>query len=729
MAWEPIEDPFADVTAPGGPGSAPRIAPTEDEKGWGEWAWGGIKSAVTGGDRTEFPEAPEFLPAQQRASQESFQRAKEAGQIAATPEERAAQAERGEFEPFYGPEISRSAITPDPEAQYDILKKAIPGLERKQDKYGNIMLRTPGMTDFAYLNKPGISNRDINEFGTQTLATLPLLGLAGKGVTTTGRALYGATGLGASSIAQDVAAGEMGSEQGVDPERAAISSGLGAAIPVGVNAARGLIGGTAELGRRARTMVQNVRNPQGAARREVQASFQRDFESGQLADRPGGTNWRAGAALTPTERQQATGRGQDLRVMDYGGENVAREGRKAANFSPSAKNEIMRVIGDRFETQSPRAVNLVEGEMNLSRSSQMIRDNLRQQARNLRAPLYNQAYQQGSSGIDTPLLDQLQRSRTFQRAMGRAERMLDDQNALPGWRPWQARSGQGNSGPYTLAFWDQVKRALDDYAGQAIRAGRNNQAATMSEMARQLREELDRVVPLYRQARSTAARFFHAEDALEAGQNFAKGNFNWQEAEQAVSRLNTAERSLFAEGFADELVQKIQASGDRSNLLNRIAQSDMERNRIRIALGQQRYDQLETFLRIESIFEKMRNAMGNSTTAQQSADMLKGYGGQPLGLSLSTLRDPFSAIFGAIMAGGRAAQLRINENIAEEIGRLLTSRDPDLFLQGLQQASRRPIIEAIRAFDNALADAGIAIPIATQEGVREFSYESTPASP
>jgi hypothetical protein len=674
--------------------------PPPDDQGWMSSAWSGVKSAFTGEGRTEFPEAQEFGPAY-------FSRSP--GADGNPPMASGA------------PAIMQSAISPDEEAQFDIIKKAIPGLERKQDAHGNIMLKAPGMSDFAYLNKPGLSGRDLDEFGTQTLATAPLLGWAGGARSMLGLMGRGALALPVASATQDVIAGQAGSEQGIDPERAAISGAIGAAIPAGIGVAKGISSYLGETGRRARSAIQNVQDPQAAARREVQAAFQRDFESGQLANRPARpSGWRAGAALTPAERQQATGRNQDLRVMDYGGENVAREGRKAANLSPSAKNEIMRVIGDRFETQSPRAGGLIEGEMNLARSSQMIRDDLRTQARNLRAPLYNQAYQQGASGIDTPLLDQLQRSGTFQRAMGRAERMLADQNAMPNWRQWQAQSGQGGAGPYTLAFWDQTKRALDDYAGQALRAGRNNQAATFSEMARQLREELDRVVPIYRQARSTAARFFGEEDALEAGRNFAKGQFNWRDAEQAVNRLNTAERSLFSEGFADELMQRISATSDRSNLLNRIAQSDMERNRIRIALGQQRFDQIEAFFRVENIMEKMRNAMGNSTTAQQASDMMKGYSGVNLGFNLGTLRDPAAAIIGAIAAGGRAAQLRINENVAEEIGNLLTSRDPDLFLQGLQQAARHPIIDALRAFDDMIADL---TPVAVQTGVNQNFYD------
>jgi hypothetical protein len=125
--------------------------------------------------------------------------------------------------------INRSAITPDPKAQLDILRRNIPGLESQEDRFGNIMLRAPGMgiNDWTYLNRPGISGRDWEEIGTQTIATLPFGAAVGLGGNLLGRAAIGGAALGGASVAQDVAATAMGSEQGIDPTRAAISAGVG----------------------------------------------------------------------------------------------------------------------------------------------------------------------------------------------------------------------------------------------------------------------------------------------------------------------------------------------------------------------------------------------------------------------------------------------------------------------------------------------------------------------
>lgn len=157
-----------------------------------------IVDAVTGESRTEYPDAPEFTPAYVESTKQ------------------------------LQPSVMGSAVSPDPQAQLDILKNKVPGLEMRQDKHGNIMLKAPGMETWAYLNKPGLSGRDLDEFGTQLLVTLPLSRLFGAGGSIPARIATGALGGGASSVTQDVAAMAQGSEQGIDPTRAAIATGVGA---------------------------------------------------------------------------------------------------------------------------------------------------------------------------------------------------------------------------------------------------------------------------------------------------------------------------------------------------------------------------------------------------------------------------------------------------------------------------------------------------------------------
>ena len=205
MAWEALPFDLDETGKPVAPPAAPPAAPCI-----GTRVWEGMKEAVTGAKRTEFPDAPEFL----NAYGERPVPRDDAGNLTQDTNLSA---------------VMQSAVTPDPEAQFDILSKAIPGLQRKADAHGNLMLKAPGMTDFAYLNKPGLSKRDLDEFGTQTLATLPLMGLAApvRGMGLAANMVRGGAGLAAASVEQDALASAAGSDQGVDPDRALLAGGVG----------------------------------------------------------------------------------------------------------------------------------------------------------------------------------------------------------------------------------------------------------------------------------------------------------------------------------------------------------------------------------------------------------------------------------------------------------------------------------------------------------------------
>lgn len=201
--WAP-QAPLQPPAAPKSP--LDQYDPPKPSSTWTGWA----KDAITGRTRTEFPEAPEFHKAINRGG--------------VRPEEVQSM---GDFDLTA---VNRSGITPDPQAQLDILKKHIPGLESQKDRYGNVMLRAPqfGVGEWTYLNKPGISARDLEESATQIMATLPFGAVVGLGRSLLARVGIGAAATGGASVAQDVAAGAMGSEQGVDPQRAAVATGVGA---------------------------------------------------------------------------------------------------------------------------------------------------------------------------------------------------------------------------------------------------------------------------------------------------------------------------------------------------------------------------------------------------------------------------------------------------------------------------------------------------------------------
>lgn len=123
------------------------------------------------------------------------------------------------------------SLTPSYDAQIDIIKKLVPGTIASKDIYENIIITLPKQSGggTAYLNKPGISTQDLLQGASQTLQYIPGYGFVARNVTgglLKKGAAYAAAGVG-TSIAQDIAAMPLGSEQGIEKSKAAVAGVAG----------------------------------------------------------------------------------------------------------------------------------------------------------------------------------------------------------------------------------------------------------------------------------------------------------------------------------------------------------------------------------------------------------------------------------------------------------------------------------------------------------------------
>lgn len=638
--------------------------------------WQRASSFVTGSDRTEFPDAPEFEPAYLKATGGRYDVA-----LASIP---------------------RSAVTPDENAQLDILKKNIPRLETRKDKFGNLQLKSPEMADWAYLNKPGISARDADEIGTQTLATLPLLGGAAMGNLMT-RLGLGAAGMGTASVAQDVIAGTQGSEQGVDTTRAAISAGLGGVLAPGVPSA--LAKPILDVGKNnpVTSSFRAVFRPEAEAARKV----------GQAID----VDTRTARGLTPDQTTQALAR-DDLAIMDTGGEATGRLARAASNLSPEAGNVLNKAVDERFESQATRTLETLRNLVTSPGNAAKTREELEMAARTARAPFYAKAYNEGAGGIMDSALAQLQTAPVMQDALKTAERMVQNRVATG-----KSISPKGTNGP-TLEYWDQVKRALDDKFSSLSRSGERAAAADVAEIRTQLLDRLDSMVPAYKEARGVAATSFKASNALEAGEKFATQRFENETAKRAVARMTAAEKDLFREGYVSRIIQQVNETPDRRSIVNQLMRSQAERERMTIALGSEsKAREFEAFVRVEGIMDDMRKwVQGGSPTAKNLMDIL-GFtvGGATGGYLSGDYLNPSNVMVGALgvilSRGGGAVRNRINANVANKVAQMLVSKDPAVMDKAIKQVAYSPMLNAIRSVDELLEKAGIGRGVAVQQGV------------
>jgi len=127
----------------------------------------------------------------------------------------------------------------DPDDQKEIIAATMPGTEFSKDEKGNDIVTFPDGQQ-AILNKPGISFQDATQMTAQALSFIPAANISSLGKNLLTKVGLAGTAGAATSIGLDVVAEQLGAEEVVSPERAAIAGGIEAAFPVGGRIAGGL---------------------------------------------------------------------------------------------------------------------------------------------------------------------------------------------------------------------------------------------------------------------------------------------------------------------------------------------------------------------------------------------------------------------------------------------------------------------------------------------------------
>jgi hypothetical protein len=453
--------------------------------------------------------------------------------------------------------------------------------------------------------------------------------------------------------------------------------------------------------------------------RPVQTAFNRENE---VTRRIGlalqqGENGPARLGMTQADEAVAAQAGTPVINADRGGAPLRTLARTAANVSPEAAQSLNATVSDRFETQGPRAVSFIQRLMNGATDDLALQDALRQGARKANQPAYRAAYDAPQAkAIWTPEIRNLMQADPFRQAINAAEQTSTNAAAVSGGNairnPFVFRPDgtvtlrQLPDGSYALPnleFWDIVQRNLRNSSELAQRNGDNLLAGQIGDMRRQLNSVLDNAVPEFNQARRGAAQFFGAEDAIDAGKQFATSPRAIPEARKAFGQFTQAERDAFSIGYASELIDTIKASRDRVNVINQVFGSQARREMNELALGAHKARELEAFVRVEAIVDQLRSAVsGNSSTAQQliSAGVVGGAGGY---FASGGDWTQAASMAGLVAAGRRGLQVlgkKVDERVMARIGEVLASGDPSALQRAIQNAAlsaeHRTALEAIQ---------------------------------
>jgi hypothetical protein len=460
-----------------------------------------------------------------------------------------------------------------------------------------------------------------------------------------------------------------------------------------------------------------------------------------------GRNIRRESGQTPDElvarMQQLQEGGYDPVVGDMGGVRTRRMARAAADVSPEAEATLTGVTRPRYQGQVPRAEAAIErASGGVGEETRFgLQDRIRAAERE-RGALYDEAYLRGDEGISwSPELADLARpvdqggDPLFRSAMREgAERLRNNNNAARarGQRQWDhvgrapgpARgigdnSGSGAGPRATLAYWDQVKRALDRMISHAgtNEAGRHTEAARALDMMRRtLVEHLTNEVPAYQRALGVSHQLFGGREAGQIGEEMFDANMPGVEIRRVMAELTPSERRLAQMSWISKMVTAIRKKGDTQDITKQIAQSSHARDQLQAIFGREGAAQLLRHRDIEQGLNLLHNEVsGNSKTARY---LIGAAGGGLLGAGISggNILSPSSwpqIAMGAVAGMGvaraqRALATRLNERAAAWIAEALASRDPELLRRVAVAGERDPAIrDAVSRLGRAAAGATV----------------------
>lgn len=525
----------------------------------------------------------------------------------------------------------------------------------------------------------------------------------------TGSKLFGMTGtiparVGLSAATNGLISGTDTAVRGGDTadviNNTVIGAGIGGAIPIGAEAVKT---GLSAIGSRIAPVIGSILAPAKEAERRVGTAVLRD----QTAN-PGGL-------VGPADEVAARSAGVQLLNADRGGETTRALARSVGNQSPEARATIEKAANDRFGGQGQRAASFIRRVAGGSADDLAYQQAIRDSARAANKPAYNRAYAApAAQNMWNQDFQQLMQAPAMQEAATGATTRGANRAAVEGFQPVRNPfqktpdgkltlrvNADGSTARPTLQFWDQTKRNLDSMIGQAERSGDNTYAGDLKALKTALVDMTDTAVPAYKAARQGAAAFFGADDALEAGKKFVNTPRAVPEAQAAFAKFAPAEKSAFQTGFASELIDKINSVGDRSNVITQVFKSPAARSQIELVFGPQKAKQIEAYVRVEDLADKLRGAMGNSTTARQLAEMGIGAGA---GYTFGG-HDLKSATAGAALAAGaRYGTKQIDQRVMQQVAKMLVSDDPKMIQSAVNQAALSPTyMKALESLSEALS--------------------------
>jgi hypothetical protein len=463
--------------------------------------------------------------------------------------------------------------------------------------------------------------------------------------------------------------------------------------------------------------------PTGVASNQIAEALALDASRGQLR-------------MTPQQLLERQRSGTPVTVLDMGGPELDRLAAKASDLNPQTRyiaaeyNDFLKnraaETGQRLSENFSRVMGTEINAPNM--------ENLVEKAgRETRDKIYTILKSEPSAqNIDHFQFGDLLTRPTFQKAMqdaAQTAREMPHYNIVP---PTFDKAGNtiqnGN-----LAYWDQVKRHLDDSISFA-RGQRLSEPERIALDARKsLLNNLDATVPGYSQARNIAAETFGAASAPEAGYKFFDNMsaFKRDDLLREFNKMTPAQQDLFRVGYMHRL-DEIARQGNVGSLAKKFTSDANFQQRTLDILGGtnpkdpvaaqqalQRYQEIKNSVVRENVLSKVKELQflqqspyqdiaGPSATA---AGLVAGteamFGAQAFALTPELAAK--AAIGAAVTGAGKYILNAVDRRVLEKALPMALSSDPNVVKRFSQLSLQSPEVDsAMRKLTLALSSATVA---------------------
>ncbi len=370
-------------------------------------------------------------------------------------------------------------------------------------------------------------------------------------------------------------------------------------------------------------------------------------------------------ALTPAGAQQRLQElGPAATIADLG-PNMRAQTSAIATTPGEGQLTVRNALNARGNEAGLRVTKAVDSAMGGRENVLSLADDIVTRRKAIADPLYNE-----SRNVPVPesnVLKDLMSRPSTKKAIEQAKVNIAD------------RGGIFDEKNLTVGMIDDVKKALDDQIGAAVREGAKERVSSLMEIKNGLVSHADEVAPQYAEARRLFSGDSSVINALEDGLKVFDNNMTPDMLSKHLAGLDESSREAYIAAARQKVANTMGTARNDAAAVRSMFNKEYNAEKLKILLGDEGAEKILQGIASEDAFQLTKNtALGGSDTvpkANAQALIASPKPNEGVIRSLLNLRpgDALASIGDKVVGGALAGR---NERTNAEIAKLLMGRDP-----------------------------------------------------